>query len=125
MLRYCNYRLYVAQVEIAKNYNLMVRHMKARAIVLALIAAACLTSWSQPASAEWYRVCIGQYANRCSGGYNYWFGCGTNRNGIAQRICTIYTPRGPIYRRVDTVTAASYGGNRCGYLIFDVFCYHR
>ena len=29
------------------------------------------------------------------------------------------------YRRFDTVTVASYGGNRCGYLVYDVFCYYR
>jgi hypothetical protein len=97
--------------------------MRLAAVSLAFLTTASVALWGHPASAEWYRVCIGQYAGRCSGGYNHWFTCGTNRNGAAQRICTVYTPRGPIYRRYDTVTVASYGGNRCGYLVYDVFCY--
>jgi hypothetical protein len=99
--------------------------MQMRAFLIGVAAAAFATTWTSEANAEWYRACIGQYANYCRAGYNYWFPCGTSVQAAGNRACVIYTPRGPVYRPFSTVTVSSVGGHRCGYLTIDIFCHWR
>lgn len=99
--------------------------MRTRALSIALTATAFMTGWASPAASEWYRACIGQYAGRCPGGYNYWFPCGTNTQSVGNRACVIYTPRGPVYRPFNIIKVSDVGGNRCGYLTIDIFCQWR
>jgi hypothetical protein len=75
-----------------------------------------------PASAESYRVCIGQYEHKCPAAKDAWFKCRTSIQSAGQSVCTIFTPSGPRYRNWSYRTSYDKEGNQCGYLGIVVTC---
>ena len=98
--------------------------MTRRAVLYAAAAAIIgVFSFDGSASAESYRVCIGQYEHKCPTRKDAWFKCGTSIQSAGNRLCTIYTPGGPRPRPWNYRVLYDVGGNRCGYLGLVVTCF--
>jgi hypothetical protein len=93
------------------------------AVLFAAAAVIGMFSFDSSASAESYRVCIGQYEHKCPTRKDAWFKCGTHIQTAGQSVCTIYTPSGPRYRSWNYRRLYDVSGGRCGYLGLVVTCF--
>lgn len=94
-----------------------------RAVLYAVIAVIGMASLGSSANAESYRACIGQYEHKCPTRKDAWFPCRTSIQSAGNRLCTIYTPRGPRMRPWNYRVLYDVSGNKCGYLGLVVTCF--
>jgi len=100
----------------------MRKHVICDRVVLILIAGV-VTAISAPAVAKEYRLCIGEYDQRCPVSHNVFAGCGASPDIVAADTCAKTTRDGKKesvpYRLIHQ---GSHGGNRCGYEWYLIEC---
>jgi len=89
------------------------------------------TSFARPDPEGGFKACIGQYREHC-GMYSSLtklegtFDCGTSVDQVGKSICKAVSKADPEYDgRYKASIISHVPGNRCGYALVYVYCYHK
>jgi hypothetical protein len=94
--------------------------LKARAFAFAIVLACAFSCC--PAVGKDYRLCIGEFDEKCPVSHNVWAGCGANPDTVADNTCavTVGGQKKLIPHRL--IHQGSHDGNRCGYEWYSIEC---
>jgi hypothetical protein len=93
--------------------------------IVGLLAIA-VTALGSECSAQTLSVCRGEYQGECQRRYSVpldytlFIGCG-DPDDVAKKTCNVQGGSAPRYR---VILRKSQSGNRCGYNIYDIYCYN-
>ncbi len=75
-----------------------------------------------PAAAKDYRLCIGEFDEKCPVSHNVFAGCGANPHAIADETCALVVQGQKTYVPHRLIHQGSHDGNRCGYEWYSIEC---
>lgn len=69
-----------------------------------------------------YRLCIGEFDEKCPVSHTVWAGCGSNPDTVADNTCAITVQGQKKFVPHRLVHQGSHEGNRCGYEWYSIVC---
>lgn len=94
-----------------------------KATLLVMATAFGLTStFSLLAEAKDYRLCIGEFDEKCPVGHDVYAGCGADPDVVADSTCAISLQGKKTLVPHRLIHQGSHSGNRCGYEWYSIEC---
>jgi hypothetical protein len=75
-----------------------------------------------PSHARDYRLCIGEFDEKCPVAHNVYAGCGANPDTVADNTCAVTVQGQKKFMPHRLIHQGSHDGNRCGYEWYSVEC---
>jgi hypothetical protein len=88
----------------------------------AVAIATFLSLYFPPAFGSQYRLCIGEFDEKCPVVHNVFGGCGSDPNILADNTCAIRMQESVKHLPYRIIHQGSHGGNRCGYEWYSIEC---
>jgi len=92
------------------------------AMSLALGLTSVLGAYGAAANAKDYRLCIGEYDEKCPVSHDVFAGCGADPDIVAENTCAITLQGQKKYIPHRLIHQGSHDGNRCGYEWYSIEC---
>jgi hypothetical protein len=89
-------------------------------IVGSILFSICLQASSVQAAE--YRLCIGEFDQKCPVAHSVYAGCGADPQAVAASTCAIYLDGQKKSVPYRIVHQGSHDGNRCGYEWYSINC---
>jgi hypothetical protein len=104
--------------------KLVKRHLrtKIRAPQMRTLLVAVTLLAISPATGREYRLCVGEFDEKCPVSHNVSGGCGANADAIADATCAIRLQGEVKHIPYRLIHQGTHEGNRCGYEWYSIEC---
>ncbi len=91
-------------------------------LFIAGAALSLVSTFFSFAAAREYRLCVGEFDEKCPVSHNVFAGCGANADTVADNTCAIRLQGQLRHIPYRLIHQGSHDGNRCGYEWFSIEC---